>query len=273
DFSFDPATGDVTTTYHTGSGFGLVFDDWGRSFTPQNANHILHRVLPERYLTRFPGLPPMGLTVSISDHEKMARVYPISVPETRLNHPEQAGHFSGAGGVGFIGLRGLPGDLSGSVTVCDVVGNLIHRDVLREDGPGLIASRSTNEMTREFFASRDNACRPVALETGPDGALYLLDMQRDVIEHPDDIPAKVKEKLDLRAGEDRGRIYRLTLKGSNTAKQTFPGKMNREQLVDELSSPNQWRRLTAQRLLIERQDRTAAPLLKKLATNGDEPLG
>src|SRR6266404_1171105 len=78
--------------------------------------------------------------------------------------------------------------------------------------PVFKAVRASGEQKSEFFASRDNSFRPVGLETGPEGALYLIDMQRDVIEHPDYIPENVRAKLDLRAGEDRGRIYRLAPK-------------------------------------------------------------
>jgi hypothetical protein len=102
DFSFDPATGDFTPTYFTGGGFGLVFDDWGRSFTTYNVNHIQQRIIPGRYLNRFPGMPPLEATESISDHGEAGRIYPISTPETRVNHPEQAGHFSAAGGIGIV---------------------------------------------------------------------------------------------------------------------------------------------------------------------------
>src|SRR5262245_18144833 len=153
DFSFDPATGDFTPTYQTGAGFGLVFDEWGRSFVTYNINHIQHRVLPVRYLQRFPGLPPVETTVSISYHGEASRIYPISVPETRVNQPEQAGHFSAAGGMGYIGSPIYPGDVKNSVLVCDVVGNLVHRDVLVEDGPSFSARRALNETNREFFAS------------------------------------------------------------------------------------------------------------------------
>jgi len=273
DFSFNPATGDFTTTYNTGGGFGLVFDDWGRSFTTYNIDHIQHRVMPARYLNRFPGLPPVKVAQSISDHEAMSRIFPISVPETRVNHPEQAGHFSAAGGMGYLAAPGYPGDLAGSILVCDVVGNLVHRDVLTENGPSFIARRSPAEQNREFIASRDNACRPVGLELGPDGALYLIDMQRDVIEHPDYIPQKVKEKLNLRGGEDRGRIFRVTPKGGLPPARIKLGHASTQELVRELSSPNQWRRQTAQRLLFERQDKAVVPLLKNLAVNGREPLG
>ena len=273
DFSFDPATGDFTPTYHTGAGFGLVFDDWGRSFVTYNINHIQHRVLPVRYLQRFPGLPPVQATVNIADHGEAARIYPISVPATRVNHPEQAGYFSSAGGIGYLGGPIYRGDLAGSVLVCDVVGNLVHRDILIEDGPSFVARRAPGELKQEFFASRDNAFRPVGVELGPDGALYLIDMQRDVIEHPDYIPSKVKEKLNLRAGEDRGRIYRITPKGGLLFKKPNLRQVTTATLVNELGNPNQWWRITAQRLLMERQDKRAVPLVKKAVTSEQRPLG
>lgn len=268
DFSFDPATGDFTPTFHTSGGFGLVFDDWGRSFVTYNINHIQQRIIPARYLSRFTGFPPVEATTSISDHEEMSRIYPVSEPETRVNHPEQSGHFSSAGGMGFVGVPGYPGDLGGSVFVCDVVGNLVHRDVLEPNGPIFTARRSPSETNREFFASRDFAFRPVGMELGPDGALYLIDMQRDVIEHPDYIPQKVKDKLDLRAGEDRGRIYRITPKGALPPSKPKLSAARTAELVQHLGHSNQWWRVTAQRLLVERQDKSAVRSLKKLAEGG-----
>src|SRR5712671_3528765 len=157
DFSFDPWTGDFATTFHSSGGFGLVFDDWGHNFVTYNINHIQHRFIPDRYLRRFPGFPPVEVTTSISDHEDMARIYPISVAETRPNHPEQSGYFSSAGGMGYVGWNGFGTELSGCVLVCDVVGNLVHRDVIKEDGPAFRATRAATEQKSEFFASRDNS--------------------------------------------------------------------------------------------------------------------
>jgi len=265
DFSFDPETGDFAPTFHTSSGFGLVFDDWGRSFVTYNINHLQQRIIPARYLGRYPGFPPIEATSSISDHGEMSRIYPASEPETRVNHPEQSGHFSSAGGMGFIGSSGYPGDMPGSVLVCDVVGNLVHRDILAPDGPIFVARRAPTEQTREFFGSRDAAFRPVGIELGPDGALYLIDMQRDVIEHPDYIPDKVKTKLDIRAGEDRGRIYRITPKGGLPPPRTRLRNAMTVELVSYLSHSNQWWRTSAQRLLVQRRDKTVVPALRKLA--------
>jgi len=272
DFSFDPASGDFAPTFHTSAGFGLVFDEWGRSFVTYNINHIQQRIIPARYLSRFPGFPPVEAVANISDHGDMSRIYPVSEPETRVNHPEQSGHFSSAGGMGYIGAPGYPGDLPGSIFVCDVVGNLVHRDVLEPNGPVFTARRSPTETNREFFASRDVAFRPVGLELGPDAALYLIDMQRDVIEHPDYIPDKVKNKLDLRAGEHRGRIYRLTPKGGLPPTRPRLSGARTADLVPNLGHSNQWWRATAQRLLVERRDKSVVPALDRMTRADRSPL-
>ena len=273
DFSFAPNSGDFATTFHSSRGFGLTFDDWGRSFVTYNLNHIQQRFIPTRYLRRFTGFPPVRATGSISDHADMARIFPISVAETRPNHPEQAGYFSAAGGMGFIGWDGFGSDLYASVLVCDVVGNLVHRDLLRESGPVFKAVRPEGEQKSEFLASRDNSFRPVGLELGPDGALYLIDMQRDVIEHPDYIPEAIRSKLDLRAGDDRGRIYRLVPTNAPKMEAANLSMASTSFLIENLSNPIQWRRMTAQQLLVEKQPRDAIEPLKHLAESGKQALG
>ena len=272
DLALAPDTGEVGLTARSGGGFGLVFDDFGRAFTTYNINHLQHRFLPRHHAAKFPGFPPVEITGSISDHEEMSRIFPVSVAQTRPNHPEQAGHFSAAGGLGRLASSAFPEDLRGSLFVCDVVGNLVHRDVITPDGPVFRASRATNELDREFIASRDPAFRPVALETGPDGALYLLDMQRDVIEHPDYIPEKVKAKQDLRAGSDRGRIWRITPEGGLKAVRPSLGDAKVPDLVALLGHADPWWRLTAQRLLQERRAVDAVPALRRLARESPDPF-
>jgi putative membrane-bound dehydrogenase-like protein len=255
DFSFSPKDWDLKRTYQSSGGFGLVFDEFGRSFVTHNINHMQQRILPLNNLYRFPGMFPVSATRSISDHGDMARIFAISTAQTRPNHPEQAGHFSSSGGLGFIGYDVYPGDLYRSVTVGDVVGNLIHRDVLEADGAIFRARRSETESSREVIASRDSNARLTGLELGPDGALYLIDMQRDVIEHPDYIPEKMRKNQDIRAGDDRGRIYRITPKAGLPKDELPFAKGTIEQVVAQLEHHNQWRRMTAQRVLVERNNK------------------
>jgi len=264
DFRFRPNTHQLETTSQTGGGFGLVFNEWGHSFTTYNIDYLQQRVIPQKYIDRAKKLPSFEATENISMHGKMARVFPIAEAETRVNHPEQAGYFSSAGGMGYLGISGYPEDLSESIFVCDVVGNLIHRNLLKLNGGAYIAMRSPIEKTSEFFASSDNHFRPVALELGPDGALYIADMQRAVIEHPDYIPSKIKRGKKIREGENRGRVYRIAPKPSFSQAISKAKPVKLENIEQEFASPNQWRRLTAQRLLYESQDKSLMPRLRKL---------
>ena len=269
DFAWDPMTHFINRTYHTGGGFGLVFDRFGRSFTPHNINHILQRILPVEAMERFRGFPSIKATTSISDHGGMARIFPISKAQTRVNHPEQAGYFSSSGGMGLIPNTFTHGSLAGGVLVCDVVGNLVHRDVMHPKGPVLEAHRAPEEQSQEFLASRDIAFRPVGLETGPDGSLYLLDMQRAVIEHPDYIPDQIMGKYQIREGEDRGRIYRVSPLNSVSYKAVDLASVPSANLISHLGHANDWIRRTAQRLLIERQDISNRSLFKKTLASED----
>src|SRR5208337_2515248 len=69
--------------------------------------------------------------------------------------------------------------------------------------------RAPDEAKGEFLASSDNWFRPTQMKTGPDGALWVADMYRAVIEHPEWIPADIQRRIDLRAGSQEGRIYRV----------------------------------------------------------------
>src|SRR5439155_22746229 len=97
------------------------------------------------------------------------------------------------------------------------VHTLVHRMVLSGDRAELRQSRAEDERDGEFLASTDNWCRPVQVRTGPDGALYVVDMYRFLIEHPRWIPANRLARLDVRAGADKGRIYRVKPAGKTLA--------------------------------------------------------
>src|SRR4029079_9788334 len=96
-----------------------------------------------------------------------------------------------------------------SVFISEPVHNAVHREVLQPEGVSFVSHRAPDEQSREFLASTDNWFRPTMLKTGPDGALYIADMYRLVLEHPEWIPADTQKSLDLRAGHELGRIYRV----------------------------------------------------------------
>ena len=93
------------------------------------------------------------------------------------------------------------------------VGNYPHIGRVRAASLAIRAMGHRVDVASEFVASSDIWFRPVQMSNGPDGALYVADMYREVIEHPLSLPPILKKHLDLTSGRDRGRIYRITPRG------------------------------------------------------------
>jgi putative membrane-bound dehydrogenase-like protein len=230
-------------------GFGLGSDEFGRLLETHNLTHISHLVFPDRYIQGQSILTGHSLS-NISDHEEngLARIYPIGEQESRVNHPEQSGYFSGSCGVTYYGGGALGEEYSNTVWVADVVLNLIHVDKIKPKGSSFTASRAINK--KEFLASTDRSFRPVNMSVGPDGAMFIVDMYRQVIEHPEWIPDEIEKTLDINAGKDKGRIYKITKSNSKLLFDPNPFK-SLDGLILSLENPNQWIRKTAHRLLME----------------------
>ncbi len=267
DFRFEPLTGKAEAVSGNGQ-FGLCFDDWGNRFTCTNRNPCRHVVIEDRYLRASPGVTVPAVMHDVAAFAENSRIFPISRAWTTSNL--HAGTFTAACGV-FI-YRGdlLPAEFKGNVFTCDPTGNLIHREIMEPAGP-TFTSKPAYE-GKEFLASPDEWFRPVNLELGSDGALYVVDMYRCVIEHPDFVPDELKKRPDLRLGDDRGRIWRIVPAQTNPTRKrgSAAGKLSTamsEELVPLLKHPNAWQRETAQRLLIERNSVEAAPALRELATS------
>src|SRR5439155_7361198 len=141
--------------------------------------------------------------------------------------------------------------------------------ILERDGV-TFKSRRADENT-EFVRSRDNWFRPVNFVNAPDGTLTVLDMYRETIEHPWSIPDDIKAQLDLSSGSDRGRLYRLTPPGFRSPKPPKLSAATTAELVAHLESPHSWYRELAQRLLFERQDKSATGLLRQIARQSQIP--
>src|SRR5205085_1719699 len=106
-------------------------------------------------------------------------------------------------------------------------------EIVSDSGVTFTARRPDEEKESEFLASEDRWFRPVMARTGPDGCLWVLDMCRFMIEHPEWLPAEGKAELGpvYRAGDDLGRIYRIHPKGQPARAVPRFDKMNIEQLA------------------------------------------
>ena len=290
DFRFRPDRG----IFEAASGaarFGQTFDDWGHRFVTRTGTHVLHVLLPRRYLERNPHLAAPGEIIrDVSDHD--GRIYARTPPEkwrelrtrVRQERSEQMGlgrarqvhgYFTGAtGGTVYSGDR-LPPSYRGNLFTGGVAGNLVHRDLLAPRGISFVASRAPEERQREFLTSTDPWFRPVQFTTGWDGNLYIVDIYRKLVEDPESIPEPIKRDLDFHAGTDRGRIYRVVLARVSSPAPPKPSLTGTDprSLVPLLSYPNRWWRLTAQRLLVQRQETSAVAALASLVRHGESAKG
>lgn len=252
--------------------FGRSRDDWGNWFGNNNSFPMWHYVLADHYIRRNPHVAPPDPRVQVSVAPGPSQVYPVSRTLPRFNDPETANHFTSACSA-IVYRDDLFGPAYGNNTfVSEPVHNLIHREVMTPKGVTFRSRRPADETQSEFLASSDNWFRPTTIQTGPDGALWIADMYRQVIEHPQWIPPDWQRRIDLRAGHDKGRIYRVYPIGKKL--RTIPrlDKLDHAGLVAALDSPNGWQRDLAQQLLIERNDRSSVPSLEKLATQCARPL-
>ena len=270
--------------------YGLALNDFNHRFYTQNTLHIQTNPITWRYLRRHDALASYRADKNISDHElEMFQLTPPpywrkvrserrqhTYDSLKLNQTEWPDkHFTGASGATFYGGDAFPKEYYGSIFTGEVAGNLVHRDVLKRNEDDIIytASRGTNEKDKEFLASTDSWFRPAALYSGPDGNLFLVDMYRQHIETPVSIPEDLKADMDFYAGNDMGRIHLIAPANYDRKNYKKPNlsKATTTELVALLAHPNAWWRTTAQRLIVERQDKSVADAIRKLFQTAVEP--
>jgi putative membrane-bound dehydrogenase-like protein len=280
DFSFDPRTLDFRAETG-GSQHGLSFDNTGRKFVCSNSSHIQTVMYEERYAARNRVYSLPRAVVEIAVDGGAAPVFRISpdeawrvirtqwrvsgqVPGPIEGGGRPSGYFTGATGITIYRGDAYGAEFVGDAFIADCGSNLVHRKKLRPDGVGLKAERPADEQKVEFLASTDNWFRPVQFANAPDGCLYVLDMYREIIEHPWSLPPGIKKHLDLNAGNDRGRLYRIVPQNLHRRPAVRLGSASTTELVKTLEHSNGWHRDTAARLLYERQDKSCLRQLRDL---------
>lgn len=282
DFWFDPRT--YAFGFETGGAqYGMSFDNYGRKFACSNSDHLQFWVYDERYAARNPFFTPPPARQSIAADGGAAEVFRLSPDEpwrivrTRWRiggvvkgmvegGGRVSGYFTGATGTTVFRGDAYGDEFVNNTFTGDAGGQLVHRKKISPDGASLIGRRPADEQGYEFAASTDNWVRVANFANAPDGTLHVCDMYREVIEHPWSIPEEIKQHLDLNSGHTRGRLYRLVPDHASWQRRSSValGSASTAELVATLAHPNGWHRDTAARLLYERQDAAASPLLRAL---------
>jgi putative membrane-bound dehydrogenase-like protein len=234
--------------------FGQTFDNFGHHFLNENAHHAYQEVLAARYLRRNPNLLVPDAIQNMPDHGDACEVFPTTEkPDHQLL--TDVGVMTSACGITFYnGGKFSPKWNDNSLFVAEPVHNLVHADELQDDGVVFKTHRKLEK--KEFLSSRDGWFRPVNFYVGPEGALYVVDYHRRIIEHPEWMSDEVNKSGALYQGTDQGRIYRIVPRGGlpmNWLGRLDLSKKSDKDLIALLNEPNGWYRRTAQRLLFERK--------------------
>ena len=157
----------------------------------------------------------------ISDHRPAADVYPIA-QNGRVEMLSGVGSFTSACGITVYLGGAFPPSLGLFSLVAEPAQSLVHRDILTPDRATHVARRAREGV--EFLASTDPWFRPVNFYVGPDGAIYLVDYYRLMVEHPEWTATHTHHSPDLYKGEDRGRIYRISPEAAVAASRQDPAR-------------------------------------------------
>jgi len=253
DFSFDPRTLEVFAESGPAQS-GLSFDSHGRKFVSSFVRPVMMPMFELRYTARNPYYPkPSPFSVVADPRAPVYRFVaqaadPINGriltnvvvpgPSTRTR--------------GLVVYRGLafPTNYFDNLFVADSDAHVVRHLELHENGLEFSAQRAADEANTEFLVSSDPGFRPVQLINGPDGAIYIADQRQT---------------------DDRGRIYRVLPARFKRPKSPQLGKAKTIELVSTLAQGGGWHRETAARLLYERNDPAAVPLLRGTLTRSQLP--
>ncbi len=256
--------------------WGVTHDDAGRIYRNTNESSVHVDFVPTPYFMRNPNLlRTRGSYDALRDDENLVNVVWPARPNPGTNRAYQIGidrpdgtlhRFTAVCAPRIYRGDRLPAELNGNMFVAEPAANLVSRILLNDDGSTLRARKAYDK--GEFLVSTDERFRPVYLANAPDGTLYIADMYRGVIQQRADITEYlrdyiVKNRLEQPTGF--GRIYRVV----HDSTKRDPKRMSnapQAQVVDALSHPNGWWRDTAQRLLVERGDKSVVPALVNLAS-------
>jgi putative membrane-bound dehydrogenase-like protein len=268
DFRFTPDGKRFEAT--TGqSQFGQSSDDWGNRFISWNTIPVRHALLQQAFVDRSPRLAMFAVR-EIADPSDTGQVFPVS-PRPKTFNREPTDFYNALAGMTYYRGDALGRDYAGSVFAGESLTNLVHRRALMPEGATFVSRRGEHD--REFLASTDNWFHPVYMTTGPDGSLYVVDFYRRWVEHPAFVAESLRDGVDWRQGAGHGRIWKVSHRENTWPPRPQP-KLNgapSAELVKQLESTNGWRRDTAHRLLVERNDASVLPALRTLLAESKTP--
>lgn len=249
--------------------WGLTHDNYGRLFFSRGGG--------ENAGSGFQINPKYGSLefADAYDEQRFSPVWSlISNPDVqggfpRLRKDSTLNHFTAANGQSIFRGDRLPADLVGDYLINEPVARIIRRaKVINKDGKTHLENAYER---KEFIASTDFFFRPVNTYTGPDGCIYIVDMNRGIIQESNwTRPGSfLRGKIDyynLAKINQRGRIWRLVHDDFKPGSKPKMLDVPASSLVAYLDHPNGWWRDNAQKQIIALGDKSVVSALKLMAT-------
>ena len=217
--------------------WGIDWDAAGNAFVSACVTDHIWHVVPGGVYVRQGGTPNVPYTYGL-------------LPAINKDHHRH--HMAAYSGINIYQGNLFPAEYRGNAFMGNIHGNCIDRDKLTPDGSSFTATdMRTKTDTGEFLEANDDWFRPVSTQTGPDGAMWIMDWY-------DKYPCYQNSHApDL--DREKGRIWRLVYVGDEKGK-VIPthekgmdlGKLDDADLMAALNHPNIWQRRIAQRLIVAR---------------------
>ncbi|WP_192085756.1 c-type cytochrome [Algoriphagus sp. Y33] len=248
--------------------WGISQDDQGRLYYNYNWSQLHADLVPPNYLSRNPNhSSSTGIDYGVAQDRRVYPIHPTPavnrgyIPGV-LDESQRLMEFTAACSPLIFRSTLFPEEYYGNAFVAEPAGNLVKRNVLTESGT-TISGMDPNPGS-EFMASSDERFRPSDFAVGPDGALYIADMYRGLIQHKEYLTPYLSEQTvgrGLHMPIHLGRIWRIVPEGKNTRKTPKLSKADNHELIALLSDEDGWYRDMAQRLLVERNDKSVKDAL------------
>jgi putative membrane-bound dehydrogenase-like protein len=263
--------------------WGISHDDWGRLFFNANSDHLRASLIPPHYSSRNPSSP---MAIADTQIAKDQTVFPSHASTEnrgyRANFLREDGtlkEFTAACSPHIYRGDLLPPDFYGNAFICEATANLVRRSIITEKDGKLSATNAYNG--KEFIASTYERFRPTSIQTGPDGALYIVDMHHGIIQHKMSLTPYARDQYKAKQLDQHlrtGRIFRIVPQRDTRAGippvHSSPrfSSYSTQELVQQLTHPSAWWRDTSQRFLVEKKDPTTIEPLQRLARTGKSPI-